>query len=245
VVEGAPWLAAVYGTASDDLWGVGGGGDAHHWNGQAWTHAPSTISQDAKAIWSSGPDDVWICGGWDGLAHFDGKAWSRQPNPYPKTVPGGANWFALWGTSRRDLWLAGGRSNEAALYHFDGRGWTPATLPRLPPSTTLYAVAGSDRDHVWAVGNTFDKGAVVLRREGARWSALRLPDIRSLAAVWVHDARDVWAAGGGGVVAHFDGRRWQKQDTGTAVGFTAVWGDAERVWIAGPNAVLSRARSAH
>jgi hypothetical protein len=54
--------------------------------------------------------------------------------------------------------------------------------------------------------------------------------------------RDVWAVGGGGAVVHFDGRRWQKQDTGTGVGFSAVWGDAERVWIAGPNVVLSRAR---
>ena len=168
--QGAPWLAAVYGSADDDLWGVDGNGDAHHWNGQTWTHAHSTIPQDAKAIWSSGPDDVWICGGYDGLAHFDGKAWSRQPNPYPETVPGRANWFGLWGTSRRDLWLAGDRSNEAALYHFDGRRWTAAAIPRLPPSTTLYAIAGSDRDHVWAVGRTYDKGSVVLRREGTRWS---------------------------------------------------------------------------
>jgi hypothetical protein len=239
-VEGAPWLAAVYGLAADDLWGVGGYGDAHHWNGQTWTHAHSTIPQDAKAIWSSGPDDVWICGGYDGLAHFDGKTWSRQPNPYPETVPGRADWFALWGTGRRDLWLAGDRSNEAALYHFDGAGWTTAKIPRLPPNTTLYAIGGSDRNHVWAVGRTFNEGAVVLRRDATRWFVQRLPDIRSLAAIWVHDGRDVWAVGADGVVVHFDGRRWQKQDTGTSVGFTAVWGDAERIWIAGPNAVLSR-----
>ncbi len=58
-------LFGVWGSASNDLWVVGEHATILHWDGQAWTHAPTFVPDhsmpDLRGVWGSG-GDVWAVG---------------------------------------------------------------------------------------------------------------------------------------------------------------------------------------
>jgi photosystem II stability/assembly factor-like uncharacterized protein len=55
----------------------------------------------------------------------------------------------------------------------------------------------------------------------------------NLVAAWGRD-QHLWAAGGNGTILHFDGTKWQIENTGTTATLHAVFGFApDDVWAAG------------
>jgi hypothetical protein len=60
-----------------------------------------------------------------------------------------------------------------------------------------------------------------------------------LGSLWGSSANDVWAAGAGGALWHWDGIWWEETPTGTDRRFHGVWGAHERdVWAVSSGAVL-------
>lgn len=65
------------------------------------------------------------------------------------------------------------------------------------------------------------------------------PTGQTLRAVWIVAPSDVWAAGDGGTVIHYDGSAWTSVDSGTPNNLLAIWASgANNVWIGGQKATL-------
>ncbi len=64
---------------------------------------------------------------------------------------------------------------------------------------------------------------------------------RSLLAVWGSTKNDVWAAGTGGTIVHFDGTKWDAVESPTKQPIFALWGSsASDVWLASSRAAVFR-----
>jgi len=181
-------LAAVSGTASDDVWAVGSqyvstaqGSKSliEHWDGATWSVVAShagdfTVLSGVKAI---SPDDVWAVGYSyhfeyrTFMEHWDGSAWTVVPSP----DPGDSDiLYAIDGTSGSDLWAVGsshqpGVGVRGMILHWDGAEWTWDGIRRGPPTTIFYSVSVAAPGDAWAAGTRSEE-----RRVGkecrSRWS---------------------------------------------------------------------------
>ena len=60
----------------------------------------------------------------------------------------------------------------------------------------------------------------------------------ALNAVWGRARDDVWAAGSGGTLLHYDGASWQPELSGTTQPLHALWGTPERLWAVGEHGTI-------
>jgi Purple acid Phosphatase, N-terminal domain len=125
-------LAAVSGSASNDVWAVGDGKGIFtnqtfatilHWDGARWTE------KVCRAASASNTPDGYEGGGPD--AYFTGIA----------------------AAAGNDVWAVGVRGSGPMILHWDGRAWTTITHPRVFPNAGLLrAVTTSSNGSAWAVG---------------------------------------------------------------------------------------------
>jgi len=126
-------------------------------------------------------------------------------------------------------------ASAAWLVGCDAQGWCQQNV--LPTASTLSAIHGVDREHVWAVGSD----GVVVAFDGAAWSAVPSGvDVR-FADVWASGPDDVWALDryGSCSVLRFDGSQWRADDLGLVDRDARdLWGaDRDHVWMAGESEV--------
>jgi hypothetical protein len=148
--------------------------------------------------------------------------------------PGDGDWLGVWATTRGDPWLAG---TSGGIAHFAGDAWTVEQAG----NESLHGIWGlPDESRLWAVGRS---GAVLERLAGGPWQ----PDVaaqaltgqaalNAITGVAVAAAAPMlWAAGEGGLVIHFDGRRWSRIDVNTTQTLTALWVDSlmNEIWAVG------------
>lgn len=125
-------LAAVSGSASNDVWTVGRGkgiftnqtfATIRHWDGTRWTQ------KICRASSSSNPPDGYEGGGPD--AYFTGVS----------------------AAASNDVWAVGVRGSGPMILHWDGWAWTTVTHPRaFPNSATLRAVTTLSGGSAWSAG---------------------------------------------------------------------------------------------
>src|SRR5262249_15545018 len=131
-------------------------------------------------------------------------------------APQGNQLNAAWALGAGDVWTVG---EVGTILHYDGKTWTS---PPRSTVETLYGVWGSATDDVWAVG----ANETLLHYDGTKWAAATISastDGGAEAGAAAVDAatadaapgpaifavsgtakNDVWAAGAGGLVLHFD-----------------------------------------
>jgi hypothetical protein len=213
----------IWGFSADDIWTVAFNcaADFIHWDGQTWSPAPEDGPWAAYAfeVWGSGPDDVWAGGtSFDSnLWHWDGTIWTNLTAAGLVSIDGG-NIFSISGTAEDDAWLIA----APGVYHWDGATWTPTVL-----ALGISAVWSVARDDVWAVGTD------IVHFDGTTWTEVTSVT-ETLVAIHGRAPDDIWAAGTGGSLFHYDGDAWAPVASGTTVDLQAVWvagpGD---VWVAG------------
>jgi hypothetical protein len=144
-----PSLSAVWGSASNNIWAVGGYASLH-WNGSAWLRSDPPVS-NLYAAWGSAANDIWAVGAYGMVVHWDGDAWSIALEPPERTNSGcagngreGAG--AIWGSSANDVWAT---TETTDLVHWNGEVWS--TVP-TGANDALMAVWGSASNDAWAVG---------------------------------------------------------------------------------------------
>ena len=164
------WMVGTYQNPVDD---AGGTILAEHWNGTAWSAAPTPdiFRSDEKlnAVSAAAANDVWAVGSkqmpgfahTDPLtAHWDGTSWSIVPTP---DVRGGSksNLFGVANLGSGNAWAVG-RSETARtlIEHWDGSAWhiIPAPDPVVPAgmtltSSSLGAISARSANDIWAVGS--------------------------------------------------------------------------------------------
>jgi hypothetical protein len=147
---------------------------------KTWTVVPTPElgRRPLQALWGTDPSNVWLPGGKP--AHFDGEHWDTS-----LTMPAGLR--EVHGTARDDIWqvgwLGGHKDDVGAAFHFDGKAWTQADLPRDTP--LLWSVSAASRTEAYAVGGS----GWTLVWDGTAW--------RGSAAGVEGTLRTVYSPGGG------------------------------------------------
>lgn len=172
------------------------------------------------SLWSGGPGDLWVVGGKQGASvvlRHDGATWHREEPPVRQQL-----WW-VHGFAGGPVFVCGA---GGALARFDrGRGWT--MLDSGHPHTVFYGVWGATESDIWVVGGpdfatASPEGDIVLRGDGTTFARVRVPALdakpasaqKDLFKVWGSSSRDVFVVGGSGVILHFDGQTWTRQDGG-------------------------------
>lgn len=232
-------LTGVWASGPADAWMGGDGGTLLHWNG---TRLEPYVVTDRfiSAIWGAASDFVLAAAyvpypasgtSKDLLLRWDGTHWAEWMTSPIQSV------FAIWGTSRNDVWLVG-----SGAAHWDGSRFTVATWTNV-----VNAITGSASDDAW-VTNTSSAGPL-LHFDGAVWTQIDTPEgARSVAsggrgkawicaigdkspwvpmlwdghtwstpnpemtdcsAIWSPNAGDLWAAKGE-TISHYVAGAWQK-----------------------------------
>jgi hypothetical protein len=213
-------LGDVSGTASNDVWAVGGYHNVSspnpntsltmHWDGSNWTAVPNTMFAPLNGVVSIAPDDVWAVGEYANgsdtesfAAHWDGTAWTRFPTP---TRPGQTTLLGVDALASNHVWAVGYNHGFHAtiVEHWNGAYW--AIVPSPPLSLgddyILNAVTAIATDDVWAVGyvqGTSSTTTLIEHWNGTEWSIVPSPNpgnyLPHLYGVDAVSANDIWAVG--------------------------------------------------
>lgn len=249
-------LSAVWGSSANDVWVVGSGGTALHWDGADWTTTSVGSLYSLYAIWGSGPNDVWAVSTPGAIYHttgfVDGTAqWSRAPDiadAGTDALSAGKVARAVWGTSASDVWIGGDafsrkgastswggfRSSVADGGAGDaGAAWTSIS------NNHITSIWGSGPEDVWIVGPSSRGlqygGSSAAHTDGTLadgglpvWTAFDTQSTDVLYAVWGSRAGDVWAVGEHGAIRHFaaGATRWSIVDSPTTSTLRRVWGSS-------------------
>ncbi len=190
------------------------------------------------------------------IEHWDGKTWTRVPAPAPVS-PRGDSWggfTAVAPISRSDVWAVGSDNSPATTEHWEGRAWNVVPNPAFSDvDASLYDVAGTGPDDVWAVGEhgygDFPLHALIEHWNGHAWSIVPTPNVdphprptiaSQLNSVAAISPTDAWAVGQNwakSLVEHWDGRSWKAVDVpsdGRSDSLTEVEASGPNdVWAAG------------
>jgi hypothetical protein len=227
-----PFVArAVWGASSTDVFVAGYDGSATgpaavaHFDGAAWTIAPTGTFGPPDGIWGSGPADVYAVGSAGSLAHFDGASWTPVETGYTVDLHG------VWGSGPDDVYAVGAGT---VILHWDGAAWTGAPLGFDRPLTGVW---GSSADDVYIVGPaTWNEPSTLVHKNLDQWIDVRpagLGEGTALSAVWGSGPDDVWV-GGEATLLHGGGGAFAVYPLGYAYGLNAFWGGAaDDVYAAG------------
>ena len=189
------------GSSERDVWAVGAGGIAYHWNGQAWSPVPVPVKETLTGIkatlhgvWVHSPSEAWAVGDEGTILRWNGTAWSAQASPVSKTLK------AVWGTGPGKVWAVG---DGGTALRWDGTVWK-----QVPTGAdkTLTALWGTGEKDLWAVGQ---QGTIVWWN-GEHFSPIASPIKTDFVRVWGRSTTEVWAlASGGAGVLGWDGAQWK------------------------------------
>jgi hypothetical protein len=121
---------------------------------------------------------------------------------------------AIWGSRPDALYVNGG---AGYVTRYDGtRSYVVPTVE----GTTVLALCGSAENDVFAAA-----GTDILHFDGSTWSSVYQGG-GALVDIWESASDDVFAVGSDGLIVHFDGSRWQVQDSGTTRPLTSIQGSS-------------------
>jgi hypothetical protein len=201
-----------------------------HWDGARWSE--QRLGGDLRSIWGRSRDDVWINGCGKSFFHWNGAAWSRVPTAVPAGHVGVCP--VLWGASATDV----SAFDQYYFLRWNGTAWSYAPFPfkdqvSLGPGARISALWSAPASgDLWAVGT--DGWPLVLRRHAGRWTKLPTPQIEGhLMSIWGARDDDVWAVGTKGLILHWDGTAWTREDSGVGEQLSSIHGAGGTAWIVG------------
>ena len=162
------YARGVWGVASNDVWIVGDGSGALHFDGESLHFVPMPVSPpqtvvDIASASGNASNDIWT-GGFQVL-HWDGEVWTAvpidtgNPNQY---------WADVWSVAPNDVWVTG----DQAVAHYDGSSWTVTNLISGPigQSSFLYTIWSSGPE-AWTAG----PGGRILHFQNGQWTQAVAP----------------------------------------------------------------------
>jgi hypothetical protein len=237
------FVHAVSAINVSDIWAVGTNSHtlAEHWNGTSWSMVSTPNAGVGENILNgvsgTASTDVWevgyyAFGTWKRtlIEHWNGTDWSIIPSPNPNNRLNQLN--GVVSISSANAWAVGNTSSGNALdqttliLQWDGAQWSivPSPSPGTGGLNTLYAVAGTAANDIWAVGSFTNNGefaqTLVAHWDGSSWSLIpsaNMPGTNNeLYSVAALGPNDVWAVGYWGnaasgfstLVEHWNGSTW-------------------------------------
>jgi hypothetical protein len=250
--------------------GIGGSGpmdvfaasgtNVYRYTGAAWSSPlVGTPSPSFASAWAVSPTALFACGDAGEIDQFDGTTW--ETGSAGTALP---SWLNVWARAANDAYAVSG----SQIVHWDGATWTSDMNPGNDPleavsgtASTTYIVSdfldtdsggtvsrvsgeingANPENAIWIApddGTVFVAGDALYALHGATIDTL-LPG-GGWTALWGTSSSDVFAAGKGGVIRHFDGTSWSDpMDTGTIADLTGLWGTSDDdVFASGTSATL-------
>jgi hypothetical protein len=240
-----------------------------HWDGRAWARiqlpgSSRILFSDVAAL---APDDVWVVG--DAILHWDGSRWTSQSARELSRQDD--SWLAaVDAVSATDVWAVGSigewnpigwEEDRDLVLHWDGSSWS--TVASLK-DTTGYPMYGRGLDAIasgqaWTIATPV-MGSMLLghwssdaaQPESLGWRNGSDPmtgnahqsEVGSVGDVVALSPDDVWTAGAGGSLTHWDGTTWEGVGPAGELTVDDVWhltalarSGATDVWAVGDGIV--------
>lgn len=161
----------------------------------------------------------------DSTAPNPGLAWRIVPSGTVNELDG------VWGTSASNVWAVG----YETILHYDGATWSTVASGSALFGIWLFGIWGSSASNIWAVGYAAGGTPAIVHYDGANWSSVPSPTTEfQYTSVSGTSASDVWVAGAGGLMSHYDGTSWSIFTPGTGQALLAVWASSPSdVWVVG------------
>ena len=223
-------LYGVWASGANDVWAVGTFGTTlHRTAAGTWLSVPSGFNDTLSGVWGGGPDDVWAVGNGGTILRWGPAtgAWARVTSSTTTDL------LSVSGSGSTERWAVG---IGGVTLRTGATGLTWAATDS-PSTNLLYGVASIAATDVWTVG-----AEGVFHYDGAKWSGGRAAGIASPLAIWASGANDVWAAGSGGALVHFEGNSSSlSAASGTGEDLLSVSGSAPNdVWAVGTKGTVLR-----
>ena len=168
--DGASWQAVpagdntinvlgLWGSAPDDVYGVGGNGIILHYDGNALTPMASGTSLNLRGVWGASKSAIFAAGG-NAVLRYDGTQWNTL-----EVGPIDHSYYAVWGSSASDVYVVGRDDNakKALVRHYDGAQWSDTTIDE---DAVLTGVSGNSATDINAVGSA----GFAVHFDGATWT---------------------------------------------------------------------------
>ena len=215
-----------------NVWAVeadfSGKGRIHHFDGGDWELQTALFAAQSSGELRGGyaydASHVWAVGNrWPyyGRVYFyNGAEWSFQTE-----VSQSGFLFDAYAADQSHVWATG---NAGCIYQSSdgGASWAVWTFPMA----YWMSVHGVDASHVWAAGGwspTTDLYNRIVFYNGASWTVqtylTTMPSGDYLRDVWALETDDVWAAGDGGIILHYNGSAWSVA--------TSVGDNTDDAWV--------------
>lgn len=153
-----------------------------------------------KAVW--GVDGHrYVTGEYGKMLHYDGSQWEKMDSGVETVL------WDLWGFATDDIYAVG---EGATILHWDGDKWEKMKAIG-PEEAVFYDVWGSGPEDVYVVAlvETEDGNLnYTLHFDGKSWKVALSSTVADLRHVHGTTEDNVFAAGQGGTIVHFDGKGW-------------------------------------
>lgn len=224
--------AGIWGSSETEAW-TATSSTIGEWDGKSWTWSPSLLP-DRGLLLGNKADNVWLLGKNGGLR--------KTAKDWQVTDSGGAGSLCTSGHigAKDDIVCLDGK-NARSLSHFDGTTWTPIPLPsKLKP----HGVWKDGEGGLWVVAESPEWKTLWYRANGKfdmGFEGKSVGVFKNLYAIWGFSAKDIWMAGDGGAVVHWDGNMFNSIATGTTKTLRAIWGGKPGdLWIVGDRGTILR-----
>ena len=135
-------LTGVWGFSGDDVYTVGAGGVAMHYDGTAWQDMEFPGGQDLESVWGFGKDEVIITSIYGDVYTYNGTAWTWLG--YNQAIQ-----YDIWGTSFDNIYVSGSGEHGGWIGHWNGLEWREI---KNCSSQTLTGIMGAGDGTMFAVG---------------------------------------------------------------------------------------------
>jgi photosystem II stability/assembly factor-like uncharacterized protein len=207
-------LNAVAAVSDQLMIAVGNNGTIIHWNGSESHIQNRLTAENLNGIFVVSSSEIYVVGENETFLYYNGLNWQRAF----QFSPLGIN--SIWGPDSDHLFAAG---EQASVFIRENGVWHPI-LKGDENDPTFYDIWGASKERVFIVGGYFSQG-VIYEWDGATVSSMSIPDCKTLQCVWGTDENNVYAAGDGRVILHFDGSQWQViQEYFDDSSLHAIWG---------------------
>jgi len=210
-MNGALSGSNIFALSKTDLWMIN--------SGIAYHTSDGTFFDDLRpggvlnASWGLTSNDMFFVGNSGSIYHYNGTKFDTMTSNTKKDLS------SVWGTSHSDVWATGYNSStdESILLHYDGTFW----------SEDIFSTSGKVKQYgigtVWACDSSGHSIAVIAgtkvfhKTDNGPWR----PDTSDLGnglgggsyvgiGAFGGTATDIFAVGGWGFVAHWNGKTWKK-----------------------------------
>ncbi|WP_434479812.1 Ig-like domain-containing protein [Gemmatimonas sp.] len=217
---GDQFVTGIYADARG-IMAVGNEGFTMRRTSTGWTILSGYPLYDA--MWAGGPDLIVAAGTRGAIDLFDGTRWTSSR---PQGETNGIR--DVWGASRDAIFAVG---PQATMLRYDGARWQTQAVPT---TAWINGVWGLRRDSVWAVTGNGE----ILFYDGQQW-ALKFRTGRNLLDIHGRDVNNIVVVGDEGRIWRFDGRTWQREESGTDASLNAVFVGQTRTFAVSGNQIFS------